>query len=128
MTPTQTLTAAAEKLRGLAEGATPGPWEKGETTVDDPNDGPTHVSVRTRGTPWYEHLFATEGSRETAADAAYIAAMNPGVGLLLAAALEAEGRRMGGWIPIGINGRPLRAADPHLLALATEILSEGENT
>lgn len=118
VTPAETLTAAAAKLKRLASDATPGKWE-----CDEVGD----IVVRTSAT---DCLFVAEAGANGAPtrDAAYIAAMNPAVGLALAEALEAEGRRMGGWIPIGIDGSPLHTADPHLLAIATEILNEGENT
>ena len=49
MTPAETLTAAAEKLRGLAGDATPGPWVDVAGAFGDPYNGPDHMRVTTQG-------------------------------------------------------------------------------
>ena len=72
-TPADELRAAAEKLRALADAATPGPWE--QTGIGDYG-----WTVTTPGT----HVAETDDSDRGRADADWIAAMHPGVGLALA--------------------------------------------
>lgn len=105
MTPAETLTAAAEKLKRLASDARAGRWQATRSVMVVARGGTVKVAVCSGSLP--------EGN---ALNAAYIAAMHPTLGLLLADALEAAAPR---------SGRG--CVNPHLLALATEILNEGEN-
>lgn len=82
MTPADELRAAAEKLRALSQAATEGPWRC------IPNE--TAVEVWSRSAKWE---LASVGTDE---DAAYVAAMHPGVGLALAAWLDGTARSLDG--------------------------------
>lgn len=82
MTPADELRAAASKVRALASTATPGPWEMGGV-------GDFGWTVRMGPTS-----TETEDSEQGAIDAAYIAAMHPGVGTALATWLEHAADRL----------------------------------
>lgn len=117
--PAETLAAAAAKVRRLAGKASekaPTPWRI-EFDPNDPYRDLHDVPVRHSGDDWisWSPDDGVRGSHELEV-AAYIAAMHPTLGLLLADALEAAVPR---------SGRG--CVNPHLLALATEILNEGEN-
>lgn len=77
-TPTQTLRRAAEKLRTLANAATPGPWTLRTDDFNVAVVGP-HSSI-----------YHRDGSPGSHADALYVAALHPGVALALADWLDAE--------------------------------------
>jgi hypothetical protein len=97
------LRAAATRLRSLATAATPGPWE--QTGIGD--YGWTVSSSSSA-------LVDTVDSEEGRADADYIAAMHPGVGLALAAWLESEAE-------FGLNP----GIDPAALTVARAINTGG---
>jgi hypothetical protein len=82
LTPSETLRAAAERLRAMAAKATDGPWRWNGSQVD--------VEPTTRGT-----YVVGDGQQEddvvTPEDGAWIATMSPVVAEPLAAWLEAEG-------------------------------------
>ncbi len=80
-TPADELRAAAEKLRKLAQAATPGPWEYDPEPYGYGDD--IYYDVDGDNGGWAAHA-------ESQPTAAYIAAMHPGVGLALAEWLEAE--------------------------------------
>ncbi|MEU8829389.1 hypothetical protein [Streptomyces sp900116325] len=82
--PADELRDAAEKLRSLAAAATPGPWEG---VVDDHGRKGVDASVWADSIGYYVTEKISSGERHTA-DAAYIAAMHPGVGLALAKWLD----------------------------------------
>lgn len=121
MSDIETLRRAAEKLRQHAKMATPGPWRTHDTYV--PAGGYTATVLvgegnDTRPVAWVPSFSnePNEIDRQAYPDAIYIAAMHPGVALLLADWLEATARRM---------GYTERGVDPaHALALAREILGE----
>jgi len=75
------LRTAADKLRELAEGATPGPW-RWKPAIPG-KLGPLHDASLT----WPSGYF-TSGYDIWIRDAVYIAAMNPLVGLALADLLD----------------------------------------
>jgi hypothetical protein len=90
--PSAELRAAAQRLRTLAEAATPGPWaiwrdldHQGFYAVGDRagvlNEGETAEQCNT-----VAHIYVEE-------DATFIAAMHPGVALALAKVLEREARQ-----------------------------------
>jgi hypothetical protein len=93
MTPAEELAAATEKLRKLSTTATPGPWRDHDTHLGQYGHTATVLSGEGNDTdlrawlpsmsqePWDER-------RNVWADAAYIAAMHPGVGCALADWLE----------------------------------------
>lgn len=81
--PAAELRAAAQRLRTLAEAATPGPWTANceFLTVDTP-DGRALINVLLSDTD------TREAAPQAETDAAYVAAMHPGVALALAALLD----------------------------------------
>jgi hypothetical protein len=101
--PSDELRTAATRLRSLATAATPGPWE--QTGIGD--YGWTVSSSSSA-------LVDTVDSEEGRADADYIAAMHPGVGLALAAWLESEAE-------FGLNP----GIDPAALTVARAINTGG---
>lgn len=94
-TPADELRAAVEELRRLATAATPGPWRDHDTHLGQYGYAATVLSGKGNDTdlrawlpsmsnePWDE-------ARNVWADAAYIAAMHPLVGVALAKLLEAQ--------------------------------------
>jgi hypothetical protein len=76
--PAEQLRAAAQRLRELAEAATPGPWHAVASV-------PSH-SVRSPG-GWE---IASSAYADRRADMDFIAAMHPGVALALATLLESH--------------------------------------
>lgn len=119
MTPAETLTAAAEKLKRLASDARAGRWQATRSVMVVARGGTVKVAVCSGSLP--------EGN---ALNAAYIAAMNPVVGALLAEALAAEVPKAladAQSVSTDFNGNRFAQTNPNLLALATEILNEGEN-
>lgn len=127
MTPTETLRAAAVRLREVAGAATDGPWEAaslpGKSRL---SKGHTVVVAGDRETP----VIREEGAWF---DAAYIATMHPGIGLGLAEWLEAVARD---WALAEDQADPLLpdadgwmtaiedTLDSHALAVARLILGE----
>jgi hypothetical protein len=101
--PADELRTAAEKIRALVEGATTGPWSVN-----------SWGHVETGGFETVAEVWPL--SAEPGANAAYIAAMHPGVGLALAAWLEAEA------FQVSHNGRSV--ATHHALAVARAINSQ----
>lgn len=91
--PADELRAAADKIRKLAESATPGPWRSHDTHLGQYGHTATVLSGERNATelrawlptmsqePWDE-------TRNVWADAAFIAAMHPGVGTALATWLD----------------------------------------
>ncbi|MFE4535651.1 hypothetical protein ACFRKB_11285 [Streptomyces scopuliridis] len=98
-TPADELRAAAHKLRAFATTATPGPWT--QTGIGD--YGWT-VSSPTAG------LVDTEDSDQGRADADYIAAMDPALGLPLA-----------DWLDSAAEDAEQVGPDRHALAVARQI-------
>ena len=76
------------KLREIAEAATPGPWEAGMTTFGDPRDGATHACVRVADAHWTDHLVVSEGCAEADRNMAHIATFDPPTVLALIDELE----------------------------------------
>ena len=110
------LAAAAQKLRKLAEAATPGPW------VDEVS--PVHgfrVGTADRAA-WVAFTgdYADE-PEESGPDAAWIAALHPGVGLALAGWLREVAQR--------VERVPSHATDEpearYALAVARAVLGSG---
>lgn len=81
-TPTQTLRRAAEKLRTLTQAATEGPWVTGKSGLS--------VWVENVGHDLFIADTGDQGNAFAEADAAFIAALHPGVALPLADWLDAE--------------------------------------
>lgn len=101
MTAADELRAAAQKIRALATTAAPGPWE--QTGIGDIG--------------WYVSgpCVETEDSEQGRADASYIAAMHPGVGLAVAAWLDS-------WVGIDFSEHAAMPGDlAHALAVARAI-------
>jgi hypothetical protein len=90
LTPAAELRAAAERLRQAATAATPGPWH---VTVCGPNDDDAYVVSPSRPVVIAEEPAGAGGQR----DAAFIAAMHPGVALALAEWLEQTVRALEYW-------------------------------
>jgi hypothetical protein len=88
LTPAAELRAAAERLRQAATTATPGPWH---VTVCGPNDDDAYVVSPSRPVVIAEEPAGAGGQQ----DAAFIAAMHPGVGLALADWLDAVSSDIG---------------------------------
>lgn len=86
--PADELRAAAEKLRGRATAATPGPWTIAKVP---PYTDPLLMSGYDETPDDGEVLIAGNVDVEPG-DAAYIAAMHPGVGTALAAWLDETAR------------------------------------
>lgn len=84
--PAAELRAAADKLRRLAAAATQGPWEG---VVDDHGRKGIDASVWADSIGYYVTEKISSGARHTA-DATYIAAMHPGVGIALADWLDEQ--------------------------------------
>ena len=80
--PADTLRRAAEKLRGLAGAATEGPWAVGKSGMS--------VWVEAASRDMFVADTGDQGNEFAEADAAFTAAMHPGVALLLADWLDAE--------------------------------------
>ncbi|MYR30670.1 MULTISPECIES: hypothetical protein, partial [unclassified Streptomyces] len=83
-----TLTAAADKLRALADEATPGPWWT-ERPAARWGEDPDHEVAASAGT------LAVFHERGSGLNAAYTAAMHPGVGAAIAVWLERKARIVG---------------------------------
>lgn len=127
VTPAETLAAAAEKLKRLASDATPGPWEADYFDISQHwRIGYDEVTSDEVDCMAYCYGGSSKGLRRTE-DANYIATMNPAVGLALAEVLAAEGARLTALRDAGMSFFARTNPNPHLLALATEILNEGAN-
>ena len=92
-TPAEDLRAAAAKLRELATAATPGPWRQHDTHLGQYGYTATVLSGEGNDTDlraWLPSMSQEpwDEARNVWPDAAYIAAMHPGVGLALAELLE----------------------------------------
>jgi hypothetical protein len=103
--PANKLHRAAEKVRGLANAATPGPWhhEPGSSGHDN------------EGKPWPANYVAATNVRprfkvHSVADAAYIAAMDPAVGLAIADWLDEDAGTYANVAPDCFPKRPLDVA------------------
>ena len=109
-TPAEELRAAAVKLRELATAATSGPWA---ADASIPYGHRVGSSDEADWVAWTgEH-----GEDGSEADAAYIASMHPGVGLMLADWLDCEART---WDNPD-DGEPVTERDEHALAVARAI-------
>ncbi|MEU5624248.1 hypothetical protein [Streptomyces tendae] len=116
MNPADELRTAADKLRKLATAATPGPWRNHDTHLGQHGHTATVLSGEGNDTdlrawlpsqnhePWDE-------TRNVRNDAAYIAAMDPGVGTALADWLEETAR----------NSEPFETINARALAVARAI-------
>lgn len=87
--PAETLRRAAEKMRGLANAATPSPWRTHDTYVHDGGYTATVLAGDgndTRPVAWAPSFSndPNEIDRQAYPDAIYIAAVHPGVMLLIA--------------------------------------------
>lgn len=80
--PTQTLRRAAEKLRGIANAATEGPWATGKSGMS--------VWVESAAGDLFVADTGDRGNQFAEADAAHIAAMHPRVAVAVADWLDAE--------------------------------------
>ncbi|MFE1321629.1 hypothetical protein [Kitasatospora phosalacinea] len=87
MTPEQTLTAAAQKLRAAATAASPGPWTVNDTTYPESIHDATGRDIIS-GSRWggEARIFDED------ADATWTALAHPGVGLALADWLDTAAR------------------------------------
>lgn len=112
------LRTAAARLRGLATAATPGPWEG---VVDDHGRGQVDASVWADSIGYYITEKISSGGRHKA-DADYIAAMGPTVGVALAGIFTAWAR-MGDLDPDLLH----RDGGPETLALA-RLINTGNPT
>ena len=119
-TPADELRQAAEELRRLATAATPGPWRDHDTHLGRYGHTATVLSGERNDTDlraWLPSMSqdSWDETRNVWNDAAYIAAMHPGVGLALAAWLEVEAFR------VTHNGRGPDLH--HALTVARQILA-----
>lgn len=85
-TPTETLRAAAARLRQVAGAATPGPWQY---VIEAPCGTVIEYAYVEAGDDLVADCGAADDA-ETTADARYIATMHPGVAVALARWLDAE--------------------------------------
>ncbi|MCX5336921.1 hypothetical protein [Streptomyces sp. NBC_00140] len=108
--PADEIRAAAEQLRKLAEAATDGPW----ISETSPVYGFRVGTVNMRAWVAFTGDYADEPD-ESGPDAAYIAAIHPGVGLALADWLDYEADLMG-------PGSERRGRTTRALAVARAIL------
>lgn len=93
--PADELRAAVAKLRALATAATPGPWRDHDTHLGQYGHTATVLSGERNTTDlraWLPSMSqdSWDETRNVWADAAYIAAMHPGIGVELAKLLEAQ--------------------------------------
>lgn len=91
--PADEIRTAAERLRTLATAATPGPWRQHDTHLGQYGHTATVLSGERNDTElraWLPTMSqeSWDETRNVWADAAYIAAMHPGVGTALADWLE----------------------------------------
>jgi hypothetical protein len=89
------LRTAATTLRDLTQAATPGPWRQHDTHLGQYGYAATVLSGEGNDTDlraWLPSMSQEpwDEARNVWPDAAYIAAMHPGVGALLAQLLEVE--------------------------------------
>ncbi|HWU20930.1 MAG TPA: ead/Ea22-like family protein [Nocardioides sp.] len=120
-----TLRTAADRLRTLAEAATPGPWCRAGSSIETRHEcSPSHDCWPVADT--WSGLKA-DGTRQhpgvIRADAEFIAAMSPPVALALADLLDAVDRaaRLAGSAADHPEARSLRA---EALAVARAVLEE----
>lgn len=85
--PASTLRSAAEKLRALATAATEGPWVTGKSGLS--------VWVEAASRDLFVADTGDQGNEFAEADAAFIAAVHPGVALLIADQWDAIADDMG---------------------------------
>lgn len=107
-TPADELRTAANRLLALTEAATPGPWATAEGTI--PEGHRVGTADETEWVAWTGTI--TEDRSE--ADAAFIAAMHPGVASAVAAWLQVEAHQ------VQCNGRNARTTH-RALAVARAI-------
>ncbi|SES03935.1 ead/Ea22-like family protein [Streptomyces qinglanensis] len=124
--PADELRTAAARLRALATAATPGPWRQHDTHLGQYGHTATVLSGERNDTElraWLPTMSqeSWDETRNVWADAAYIAAMHPGIGLALADWLEhaaqQEAYTLAEWGHRGGGG-------PHALAVARTINQE----
>lgn len=120
--PAETLRRAAEKMRGLANAATPSPWRTHDTYVHDGGYTATVLAGdgnNTRPVAWAPSFSndPNEIDRQAYPDAIYIAAIHPGIALLIADQWDAvadvmafEQRVSGASTPSFIEAKALDAA------------------
>ncbi|WP_030304177.1 hypothetical protein [Streptomyces katrae] len=100
MTPAEELRAAAETLRQLAADATAGPWRQHDTHLDLGGHTATVLTDRddinqtelVAWVPTWSHQ-PWDTARNAWNNAAYMAAMHPGVGAALATLLERQAKQ-----------------------------------
>jgi hypothetical protein len=115
----QTLRDAAERLRTLAEAATPGPWCRSGSSIETRHEcSPSHDCWPVADT--WSGLKA-DGTRQhpgvIRADAEFIAAMSPPVALALAEWLDSTARYLD-------RGQPALSRDLHAFRVARAVLGE----
>jgi hypothetical protein len=119
-TPAEDLRAAAVKLRELATAATPGPWRQHDTHLGQYGYTATVLSGEGNDTDlraWLPSMSQEpwDEARNAWPDAAFIAAMHPGVGLALADWLDS-------WTGFEISEHAAMPDDlTHALAVARAI-------
>lgn len=109
MTPSETLRAAAARIRALAAKATEGPWRWNGTDVD--------VVPTTKGAYIVAAAATQEGEPIFDGDGAWIATMSPVVAEPLAAWLEDTALLIDQWLLVV-------SAAAHALAFARSILEQ----
>lgn len=113
-TPADELRTAAETLRSLATAATPGPWRQHDTHLGQYGHTATVLSGERNDTelrawlPTMSHESWDE-ARNVWNDAAYIAAMHPGVGLAVAELLETAATCLDGHDGVAYPSHVVRA-------------------
>ncbi|MEV6180162.1 hypothetical protein [Streptomyces sp. NPDC052015] len=113
MTPADELRTAAEKLRALATAATPGPWRDHDTHLGQYGHTATVLSGERNTTDlraWLPTMSqeSWDETRNVWADAAYMAAMHPLVGLALADWLDIAVEYADRWPPDAQTNSPFR--------------------
>lgn len=142
LTPDETFRAAAERLRERAALATPGPWRIGDTHLGQHGHTATVLTDRenlndTDLVAWLPSMSQTpwDGTRMVWGTSDWIALMHPGVGLALAAWLDAAAKsydasvtaaeRVWGPEPSAVREQwVVDRTDRHALATARAVLGE----
>ncbi|MFK0018233.1 ead/Ea22-like family protein [Streptomyces sp. NPDC090798] len=123
--PADELRTAAQTLRQRAEAATPGPWRQHDTHLGQYGYAATVLSGEGNDTDlraWLPSMSQEpwDETRNAWPDAAYIAAMGPGVGLALADWLDVAAEHCRGHYLCCDNGPCPESAKP-ALAVARQI-------
>ncbi|MFD3717241.1 hypothetical protein [Streptomyces sp. NPDC058674] len=97
MTPAEELHAAAANLRALATAASAGPWTAEPVVYGPPEDGwgePSNWEISSSDRTVVAHQQYEGGGIDHAPNAAWIAAVHPGVGPALAELLDDHAARL----------------------------------